>query len=298
VAIMFIAGNSFVSWIPRLVGTPVALHVDGLDWKRQKWNGLAKAYIRLAERASRWLPTCVITDSRVVQDYYLREYNTPTVFIPYGADLQRREAGETLRQLGLEVNRYILFVGRLVPENNAHHVVDAFAGIREKHGLRLVLVGDAPYVDGYLDQLRRRAAACDDIIVTGYIFGDGYRELASNAYLTVVATEVGGTHPVLLEFMSLGKCAVVNDIPANMETIGDTAATYPGQAGVTGLRAVLEQLIAQPDLVASYGRRAADAARSAYRWDLIAKQYEDLCVSLVGAPARSLPDSAPASSAD
>jgi glycosyltransferase involved in cell wall biosynthesis len=299
VAIMFIAGNSLVSWIPRLVGTPVALNVDGLDWKRPKWNRLAQSYIRLAERMSRWFPTCVITDSRIVQDFYLHEYNTSTVFIPYGSDLLPRAPGETLSRLGLEPHRYILFVGRLVPENNAHQVVDAFTGLRDKNGLKLVIVGDAPYVSGYVGQVRKRAAACSDVLLTGYIFGDAYRELASNAYLTVVATEVGGTHPVLLEYMSLGKCVVVNDIPANMEAIADTAVPYSGRDGARALRSVLEHLIARPDLVTSYGRRASERAASVYRWDAITDEYERLCERLTGLHSvDSVNDWAPASSAD
>src|SRR5438105_4272145 len=35
--LMLIAGNSPVSWIPRLAGQKVILHVDGLDWQRAKW---------------------------------------------------------------------------------------------------------------------------------------------------------------------------------------------------------------------------------------------------------------------
>jgi glycosyltransferase involved in cell wall biosynthesis len=279
-AVMFIAGNSLVAWIPRVVGTPVALNVDGLDWKRAKWNRFAKGYIQLAERLSRWLPTCVVTDSRVVQQFYRDTYRMETVFIPYGSDVAPKEPGPVLERLGLEPRRYVLFVGRLVPENNAHVLLEAFAGLRDTRGLKLVLVGDAPYASGYIEGLRQRAAARPDIVMPGYVFGDGYRELATSAYLAVVPTEVGGTHPVLLEFMAFGNCVVVNNIPTNLETVGDAAAPYDGSLGATELRQKLEEMIADPERVAGFRRRAAERAAREYSWETVTDQYERLCYEL------------------
>jgi glycosyltransferase involved in cell wall biosynthesis len=276
VAVMFIAGNSLVAWMPRIVGTPVALNVDGLDWKRAKWNRFAKVYIQLAERLSRWLPTCVITDSRVVQDFYDDVYDLETVFIPYGADIDRRDAGETLHKFGLKPRGYLLFVGRLVPENNAHHVLEAFLRLKARGGLKLVIVGDAPYADDYIRELRSRAASDPDIIMPGYVFGDGYRELASNAYASVVATGVGGTHPVLLEAMALGNCVVMNDIPTNLETAGRAAIPYSGSLGADDLSIKLAELIADASRAAHYRALAAKRAE-AYSWEHVTDQYEELC---------------------
>jgi glycosyltransferase involved in cell wall biosynthesis len=277
VAVMFIAGNSLVSWMPRLVGTPVALNVDGLDWKRAKWNRFAKWYIQLAERLSRWLPTCVITDSRVVQDFYEDMYNMQTVFIPYGSDIDRKEPGDTLQRLGLAPRSYFLFVGRLVPENNAHSVLEAFQRLEQRRGLKLVIVGDAPYANDYIHDLRSRASSDPDVIMPGYVFGDGYRELASNAFVSVVATEVGGTHPVLLEAMSLGNCVVMNDIPTNLETASHAAIPYAGTLGADDLSVKLAELIANPSRVEDYRRRASLRAAEAYSWERVTDQYEELC---------------------
>jgi glycosyltransferase involved in cell wall biosynthesis len=277
VALMFIAGNSLVSWMPRLVGTPVALNVDGLDWKRAKWNRFAKGYIQVAERLSRWLPTCVITDARVVQDYYQDVYDMETVFIPYGSDIDRKEPGETLQRLGLTPRGYMLFVGRLVPENNAHHVLEAFRRLKDRRGLKLVIVGDAPYANEYIDDLKKRASSDPDVIMPGYVFGDGYRELASNAFASVVATEVGGTHPVLLEAMALGNCVVMNDIPTNLETAGNAAIRYAGKRGADDLARKLAQLVADPSKAEQYRQRASRRAAETYSWERVADQYEELC---------------------
>ena len=85
IALYVIAGNSLVTWIPRLAGQVTVLNVDGLDWKREKWPGPAKAYIRFAERMATVLPTVYLTDSRVVQGYYRDTYGSEPPYIPYGS---------------------------------------------------------------------------------------------------------------------------------------------------------------------------------------------------------------------
>ncbi|HNB51109.1 MAG TPA: DUF1972 domain-containing protein, partial [Anaerolineales bacterium] len=100
VALYFIAGNSPVTWIPRLVGTKTLINVDGLDWKREKWPALAKKYIQFAEYLSTILPNAYLTDSHVVQGYYQSTYQDTPPYIPYGSDVEVVPPGETLEQFG------------------------------------------------------------------------------------------------------------------------------------------------------------------------------------------------------
>ncbi len=279
IVLMFIAGNSLVSWIPRLTGKKVVLNVDGLDWQRAKWPGPAKKYIQLAEYLSTMLPNVIVTDSPIVEQYYRTTYHSPSHLIAYGADVDGLPPGKYLAQLGLEPRRYILFVGRLVPENCVHHLVDAFADLETD--LKCVIVGDAPYAEDYIASLKSRANA--NVIFTGYLFGEGYRELSSNAYAFVETSEVGGTHPALIEQMAFGNCVVVNDTPQNLEVIGDAGASYHGQEGSAGLRAVLEQLLGDEATVQEYRRRAAHRATTCYSWDAVTTQYEHLFASLLNA---------------
>ncbi len=285
VCLYFIAGNSLVTWIPRLAGQKTLINVDGLDWKREKWPTLAKRYIQFAERMSGRLANAVITDSRVVQAYYRDVYGIETHYIAYGADVPRVPPGPTLEQFGLEPNRYVLFVGRLVPENCAHHLVEAFRGLDTD--LKCVIVGDAPYADAYKAQLR--AAAGDDprIVFTGYQFGSAYHELGSNAWIFVETSGVGGTHPALLEAMAFGNCVVVHDTSENLETIGEAGLSYPGREGGSGLRPVLARLLSDPDLVEEYRKRAEERVRRHYSWDAVTDQYEALFEQVLGREAPS-----------
>jgi glycosyltransferase involved in cell wall biosynthesis len=274
VGLYFIAGNSPVTWMPRLAGTRTILNVDGLDWKREKWPAAAKHYIRLAEWLATWMPTAFITDSVSVQGYYGNRFGAEPAYIPYGSDVEILPAGRTLARFGLEAGKYVLFVGRLVPENCAHHLLEAFRGLDTD--LKCVVVGDAAYADDYVAGLKQAARSDPRIILTGYLFGEGYHELGSNAYLFVETSGVGGTHPALLEAMAFGNCVVAHDTAENRETIDDAGFIYDGAVGGDSLRRVLARLLADPDLVSEYRERARRRAGSRYTWEAVTDDYERL----------------------
>jgi len=293
VAIYFIAGNSPMAGLSRLLGIPSIINVDGLDSRRAKWNRWARLYLRWAERNAPRFANATITDSRILQRLYRDEYGHETHYIPYGSELEQdapdgargAAAGDGdcdgvqhLARLGLEPRGYVLFVGRLVPENNAHVLAEAFAGLET--GLKLAIVGDAPYAEEYQKALRATADA--RVFFTGYQFGEAYRELVRNAALSVVATEVGGTHPVLVEAMAAGNCVVVNDHPPNVEVIGDAGVTYAAAEGAAGLRRVLAELLADPQRIERLRGAAARRARALYSWDAVTDAYERLAREVAG----------------
>jgi glycosyltransferase involved in cell wall biosynthesis len=285
VALYFIAGNSPVTWIPRLVGVQTILNVDGLDWKREKWPTLAKKYIQLAEYLATKLPTLYLTDSRVVQAYYRERFGSTPPYIPYGSEVEIVPPGETLARFGLEPRRYVLFVGRLVPENCAHHLVQAFQGLDTD--LKCVIVGDAAYAQEYIASLKASVQDDPRVVFTGYVFGQGYHELGSNANIFVETSGVGGTHPALIEAMAFGNCVVTYNTPENLETIGDAGLAYDGQVGADSLRQVLQRLLSAPELVAAYRQRARQRAQTCYTWEAVTDAYERLFYQLC---QKSLPE--------
>lgn len=275
--LMFIVGNSPLAAIPRLVGQKVVLNVDGPDWERAKWGPWAKRYLRLAEYLATKVPHAIVTDSGAVESYYLTRYGARSACIAYGAEVEWAPAGEYLRRYDLAPRRYILFVGRLVPENCVHHLVEAFEGLRTD--FKCVIIGDAPYAEDYIRRLR--ATRNPQVVFTGYLFGDGYRELASHPYCFVEPSEVGGTHPALIEAMGLGNCVVVNDTPPNLETMGDAGLAYTGRHGAADLRRQLQWLIDHPDQVEAYRCRAKQRTQTCYSWEAITEQYERLFAAVL-----------------
>ena len=274
VCLYFIAGNSPMTWLPRLVGTKTILNVDRLDWKRKKWPVLAKKYIQLAEYLATKLPNYFITDSRVVQKYYQEKFGVTPSYIPYGSEINLISQGITLDKYDLEKDKYILFVGRLVPENHVEHLILAF----RKHAtkLKLVIVGDATYAGEYIRSLHKMAEGDERIIFTGYIFGDGYAELGTNAYIFVETSGVGGTHPAIIEAMAFGSCIVVHNTPENLETVADTALAYDGKKGEQSLYKVLNELLSNKDLVRMMRKKSFARAKQVYQWEKVTDMYESL----------------------
>jgi glycosyltransferase involved in cell wall biosynthesis len=274
VALYFIAGNSTVSWIPRIVGTKTILNVDGLDWKREKWPWAAKKYIQFAEYLATILPNSFLTDSFAVQKYYKKTYNRQPSYIPYGSEVEVVPPGQILAQYGLEARKYVLFVGRLVPENCAHHLVSAFH--RLETDFKCVIVGDAPYANDYQAELKALASGDQRILFTGYVFGRGYHELGSNAYIFIETSGVGGTHPALLEAMAFGNCVITHNTLENLETIGDSGLAYDGEIGSNSLADVLERLLKNHDEVEKYRQKASKRAKNVYSWEMVTDKYEML----------------------
>jgi glycosyltransferase involved in cell wall biosynthesis len=279
VALFFIAGNSPLCMITRWASIPAVINVDGLDSDRRKWPALAKAYLRFAERtAPRWADA-VFTDSHAVAEIYERRYGQRIGVVPYGAEDPGYGGTDTLERLGLEPRKYILFVGRFEPENNPHMLVEAFSRIDSlrARGMKLAIVGGAPYADDYIRQVSRLADL--RVVFPGYIFGQGYWELQRHAYLFCAPTEVGGTHPVILEALAAGNCVLVNDHRPNVETVGDAGIYFSGRVGVPDLEAQLRRLLDSPELVSEYRERAVTRARM-YSWDSATDQYEQLLTAV------------------
>src|SRR6185295_11042057 len=270
------AANAPFAPILRWTRTPVAINVDGLEHKRKKWNFIERTYYLLAERLATILPNETVTDARVIQDYYRTRYGADSTMIAYGADVERRP-DPSVRRWRVEPNRYVLYVSRLEPENNAHMVIEAFKRVRTGH--KLLIVGDAPYARDYITDLKARARRDKRIVFTGFVFGRDYRALQQNAYCYVHATEVGGTHPALLEAMGFGNCVLTLATPENLEAVGDAGIAYRDEAD---LAEKLQRVLRDGSLVQSYRHRAQLRVRRYYDWDRIVDQYETLFAEMSG----------------
>jgi glycosyltransferase involved in cell wall biosynthesis len=274
------AANAPFAPILRFTGTPVAINVDGLEHKRKKWNWWGRRYYLLTERLATILPNRTITDAQVIHDYYRARYNAPSTMIAYGSEVERRPDRESVRRWRVEPNRYVLYVSRLEPENNAHLVIEAFKRVRTAY--RLLIVGDAPYAHEYIKDLRARARGDKRIIFTGFVFGQDYRALQQNAYCYVHATEVGGTHPALLEAMGYGNCVLTLSTPENVEAVGEAGITY---ADEEELVEKLQKVLRDGSLVHAYRNRAQVRVQRYYDWDKVVDQYEQLFEQMAGISA-------------
>ena len=273
------AANSPFSWLVRLRSLPLAINVDGIERKRSKWNALGRAWYWLGEFCSVLFATRVVADARVIADYYKETYKIDSTVIAYGGRSTRHLPGSVMNELAVHSNKFILYVSRLEPENNAFGVIKAY-GLSQTT-LPLVIVGDAPYASAYkqsLYELAReveRANPMKSVKFAGFRFGPAYEELQSHCSIYIQATEVGGTHPALVEAMTYGNCVIANGTPENIEVLGSAGELYP-KNDFSVLAQKIDLLLADESLRKSHGAKAATRAHEKYSWNVITDQYEAL----------------------
>jgi len=268
--------NAIFTAFPRLLGVRVALNVDGIERKRKKWNRFAKAWYFVSEWLATFCPGEVVTDAKTIEDYYRERWGRASVFIPYGAETGKVATAAVLDRLGLEPGRYFLYVSRMEPENRALEVRQAFELVDTT--LRLALIGDAPYATEYIRQVRDTEDP--RIVMPGAIYGVGYHELESHCFAYVHATEVGGTHPALIEAMGRGALVLYRNTPENAEVAGDAGIPFEPDELASKMAAVLT--MSETDR-AEIRCRAGQRVRSLYSWDTVTTLYEQLFERLLRA---------------
>jgi glycosyltransferase involved in cell wall biosynthesis len=276
VALYCNGANAIFTVLARGSGIPVALNVDGLERLRKKWNALARAWYLVSEILSTFCPNEIVTDAAQIERYYRARYGAASTFIPYGAPTGPVATQAVLDELGLQTRRYFLYVTRFEPENNPLMVRRAFERVQTDY--KLALVGDAPYAADYIRQIRDTRDV--RVVLPGAIYGDGYHELQAHSFAYIHATEVGGTHPALIEAMGRGALVIYLSTPENDEVTGGTALPFHNEEE---LAARIQQVLDMSDGEREHYRRAA-AARVVkhYSWDAVTTAYERLFARMLG----------------
>ncbi len=265
------AANAPFVRVLQLAGIPVALNVDGLERKRRKWGVAGRSYYRLCERLAARYPDALVTDAEVIRRYYRRAYRAPSHMIAYGGDLAPPGGTDVLRDLGLEAGRYLLYVSRFEPENNPDRVAAAYSRVNGDR--KLAMVGGAPYARRLTERVR--SLADPRVLLPGPIYGEGYRQLLFNCRVYIHATEVGGTHPALVEAMGARRPVLYYDTPENREVAGEAGRGFRFE-GDRALEHVLAKILEDDDALGEMAEGSHRRARAAYRWNDVADAYERL----------------------
>ncbi|MEW6608865.1 MAG: DUF1972 domain-containing protein [bacterium] len=276
VILVFNAANSPLCVIPKLFGKKIAINVDGLEWKRRKWGKTAQTYYQFAEYLATKICHQIIADSKAIQQYYLKRYNTTATFIPYGADIETSSNPNILKEYNLDRDNYFFVVTRLEPENNPDLTIQAFEQV--KTDKKLVIVGGTGYKSRFVQELRRTKDK--RIIFMPPVYEkDHIKELFCNCYAYVHGNEVGGTNPALLSALGYGNCVLALNVPFNEEVVGEAAILY--DRSTEDLSPKMQYLVDNPDVVADYRKRAVNRIKKAeYTWERVTDGYEELLVSL------------------
>jgi len=276
IAIVFNAANTPFLPALRLRRIPVAVHVDGLEWKRAKWGGAGRRYYRLVESlAVRWADA-LIADAQGIADYYEEEFAAATELLAYGAPIQWDAQSDRVEELGLTSRGYHLVVARFEPENHVEEIVVGYHA--SSATLPLVIVGSAPYADDYTARIAAIAERDPRIRMLGAVWDqDQLDQLYANAATYLHGHSVGGTNPSLLRAMGAAAPVIAFDVVFNREVLGPDGRFFAAPSDLAALLAAAES---NPEEQRVRGNRLRERATTDYQWDDVANGYESLIKAL------------------
>jgi glycosyltransferase involved in cell wall biosynthesis len=269
------SGSALLALAGRLTGKKVIVTIHGADWRRRKWNAFASWFLRMGERAAMTIPHATVVVGPALKRALEAEYKSRLVYIPNGVEDRCKRAANRIRGLGLEPDKYVLYLGRLVPEKQCHTLLRAWLDLVRTVELKLVFAGPTWHSAEYVETLRAAAADDPSVVFTGEVDEELLEELYANCMTYVLPSEVEGMSLSLLDAMAFGACIICSDIAANADVVGDAGITVR-VADVESLTAALTRVTTDADLRQRLGGAARERLRQEFSWDVIAKQWDDL----------------------
>ena len=265
-----VAAGAFAG-LPRLRGIPCVLQMHGVEWERGRWNHFSRAVLRLLERLAVGQADACTGVSQALCDFYARNVGVRMDCITGGVQPPTPVPAEEILRLGLKPRGYILFMGRLVREKGAHHLIRAFRQLNPD--CDLVIAGEGRGEEAYRRELQALAGGDPRIRWPGTVEGRLLAELLSHARVFVQPSEMEGLCFALLEAMSYGNLCLASDIPALREVVADAGLLFRS-GDIDDLSGKLQAALRLPDAGRALGDRARQRTIKHYSWEPIVDQWE------------------------
>ncbi len=250
----------------------IITNIDGLEWKREKWSGLAKWFLKFSEKCAVKYSDVTIGDNKVIADYVTEEYGKPCEMIEYGGDhLQRVEIDEpSCEKYPFLKSNYAFGVCRIEPENNIHMILEAFSQLKANE-LPLVMIGNWQRSE-YGQKLWNEYSECENITLLNPIYEpEALNLIRSNCSVYVHGHSAGGTNPSLVEAMYFKLPVMAFDVNFNRETTENSALFFDSSESLTKL--IKETKAVELTVVGEKMREICDRR---YTWKVICEKYVEL----------------------
>lgn len=259
----------------------IMVNPDGMEWRRSKWKGWQKTFLKFCERCLVKNADLIIADSMGMQRIIEKEFKVPTEkikYIAYGAEVvdvseKSKPAEEWYQKKGIIPEQYYLIVGRFVPENNYETMISEF--MKTKITKKLVIISNVEENEFYEELKRNTGFAEDDrILFVGTVYD---KEILSvirrNAFAYIHGHEVGGTNPSLLEALATTKVNLLLGVDFNRE-VGAEGAIYfdKAEGNLASIIEKTEKMTEQERAV--LGEKAKQRICNHFSWDFIVEEYE------------------------
>lgn len=245
----------------------IITNIDGIEWRRAKWTGLTRYFLKFSERIAVRFSHELIADNAAIGEYLRAAYGASCHVIPYGGDHAVTVDAVPVDEYSLP-EEYAFSVCRIEPENNIHLILEAFSRFDKTY---LVLVGNWNYSE-YGRMLRNRYASFRNIRLLDPIYDLGkLKSLRSRAAIYLHGHSAGGTNPSLVEAMHFGKPVVAFDCDYNRYTTEDSALFFKDSDTLFSLITSLDSKQGE-----RIGKKMLEIARRRYVWSIVARQYFEL----------------------
>jgi glycosyltransferase involved in cell wall biosynthesis len=277
------AANGLFGILPRMFGKRCVLNVDGMEWLRPKWNTIARNFFKTSARLGTKFYHEIVTDADEMHRLYAHEFGIDSEYIAYGANIETSEHPDVIREYGVESGEYYLIASRLIPDNNADLIVQAFVASGSKK--KLLIAGGADYAGNtieraFIDQLK--AIANDRVLFSGHISKPGHiKELHCNCFAYIHGHQFGGINPSILKALGFSNLVIALNTPFNAEVLEDGKYGLLYDKNVQSLTGKIREAEANPAAVEEFRRLAPERIRDRFTWELITQQYHNLFVRIV-----------------
>lgn len=206
-------GPALYAPLLKLFGLKTILTYHSPNYEHDKWNIIEKSILKFSEHLALKYSDRIIFVNKNQLGKYPQKIQSKSIYIPNGVDEPMDINSTTyLDDFGLEPNKYILSVGRITPEKGFDTLIKAFNNAETKD-YKLVIAGGVEFEDKYLNEIKDLAKN-NNVVFTGYVYGEKLAQLYKNASLYVLASRNEGFPLVMLEAMSYNLNIIASDIPA------------------------------------------------------------------------------------
>jgi glycosyltransferase involved in cell wall biosynthesis len=278
-------GPSLFTWIPKISSSAkIVVTCQGLDWQRAKWGTTSTFLIQSGEKAAVRCAHEVVVVSDALRSYFAQTYGRKTVYIP-NAPAGYPDTDPSfpfVKQLGLEQGKYMLFLGRLVPEKRPNLLIEAFQNLNPD-GWKLVLVGGGSDTNVFTSAIREMASGNPNIIFAGELRGERLAEIVRGAGLFTLPSDLEGLPLAMLEGIREGIPVVASDIPPHQQVLNEQRGTLFQAGNLESCMSAMDWAIHHPEEIAQMAKKAKKYVDTHHTWEKITadhlKLYTTLCNS-------------------
>lgn len=270
--ILGVAGAWLLPFVKLFTKKRIIISIDGIEWKRDKWNRMAKMYLWYAEKLAVKYSHIDISDNESIQNYTAMRYGSLSRIIEYGGDHVEyvETTNQDLEDYPFLKYLYAVKVCRIEPENNVHLVLQAYCETKNKF---LVIIGNWQNSD-YGKALKEKYVNCKNIFLLDPIYDQRTLDIIrANAILYIHGHSAGGTNPSLVEAMSLQLPILAYNVSYNKTTTENQASYFSNENDIKNFISYLSM-----EKLRANALEMKKIANRRYKWSIIAKKYEELII--------------------